>query len=172
MENINDYKRRFYTLMESTLGNVSPLLSEDADMADAQSIMGEEGITNDDVNTFCKATTTPPMIQRLMDRIPENMKDQAITTIKTFIEKIKNLSVRELIGLRREIKQQKAKAESQSVNEQLAATVTILGMAISTTLLIVIGAILLFILIYVIVSKASGKGRGSCNPGWWDNLNN
>lgn len=30
MENINEYKKRFYNLMESTLGDVKPLISEDA----------------------------------------------------------------------------------------------------------------------------------------------
>jgi len=38
MENINEYKRRFYNLMESTLGDVKPLISEQNEPSFMQSI--------------------------------------------------------------------------------------------------------------------------------------
>ena len=38
MENINEYKKRFYNLMESTLGDVKPLISEQNEPSFMQSI--------------------------------------------------------------------------------------------------------------------------------------
>jgi hypothetical protein len=39
MDNLNEYKKRFYTLMESTMGNVKPLINEQK--ADYSSIYGK-----------------------------------------------------------------------------------------------------------------------------------
>ena len=36
MGNINEYKKRFYNLMESTLGDAKPLISEQADVSDLE----------------------------------------------------------------------------------------------------------------------------------------
>lgn len=43
MENINNYKQRFYNLMESTLGNVKPLIIERVDIEHRPTIINGDG---------------------------------------------------------------------------------------------------------------------------------
>jgi hypothetical protein len=48
MRNINEYKKRFYNLMESTLGDVRPLISEqDKDVSDLERIELEDKMMKD-----------------------------------------------------------------------------------------------------------------------------
>jgi hypothetical protein len=67
-------------------------------------------------------------------------------------------------------KEAKRLKKEGKLNEQAVVVFTILGTAVTASTLIVIGAILLFIIIVVILLKNKGKGGGSCNPGWWDDL--
>ena len=75
----------------------------------------------------------------------------------------------ELKNLRQKRKEAKELEKRGELNEQVAAFV-VLGVSVSASLLIAIGAILLFIII-AIISKKGGRKKGrSCNPGWWDRL--
>jgi hypothetical protein len=163
---VNKYKNRFFSLLESELGNVKPLLSEQ-EMVDAETIAKEDGINPQEVSNMCQSKTVPPIIQNLIDKIPEDIKDEAKQVIKTLAGKIKNMSLGQLMGLRKQIKQEMQTAKNQSLQEQLAPIV-IAGLTLSPSLLIAVGVIILLIIISVITSKSS-KG-GSCNPGWWDDL--
>jgi hypothetical protein len=107
------------------------------------------------------------VIQKLIDKIPENLRDEAKQIIKTLVGKIKSMSLGQLMGLRKQIKQEIQTAKSKTLQEQLTP-IMIAGMAISPSILIAIGALVLFIIVVSIMSKSS-KG-GSCNPGWWDDL--
>ena len=78
----------------------------------------------------------------------------------------------ELKNLRQKRKEAKRLKKEGKLNEQAVVVFTILGTAVTASTLIVIGVILLFIIIAVILIKNTGSGGGSCNPGWWDDLNN
>jgi hypothetical protein len=147
---------KFKKLVETKLGDAKPLVMEESEEVDINSLMGEEGMSAQDINSFCSPTTPPPFVQKILDRIPENIKEEAKTVIKNFANAIKNFSIKDLLSLRRKLQEQ-------------LAPIMIAGIAISPSLLIAVGAILLFIIIFIIVSK-SGKKGGGCNPGWWDNL--
>jgi len=157
---------KFKTLLETKLGDAKPLVNEE-ETVDTEMISKEDGINPQEVTNMCQSKTVPPIIQNLIDKIPENIKDEAKQIIKTLAGKIKNMSLGQLIGLRKEIKQGIQTAKSKSLQEQLAP-IMIAGMAISPSLLIAVGAIMIIIIIFMITSKSS-KG-GSCNPGWWDDL--
>ncbi len=43
MENINNYKDRFYNLMESTIGDVKPLINENANVENRKTIINGDG---------------------------------------------------------------------------------------------------------------------------------
>ena len=43
MENINNYKDRFYNLMESTIGDVKPLLTENVNIENRTTIVNSDG---------------------------------------------------------------------------------------------------------------------------------
>lgn len=84
-------------------------------------------------------------------------------TVKTLFNELKNL--------RQKRKEAKRLKKEGKLNEQAAVLFTVLGVAVTASTLIVIGAILLFIIIAVILIKNSGKGGGGCGaPGWWDDL--
>lgn len=156
---------RFKQLLESTMGNVKPLLENQTETVDADNFVNQL-----DLNKFCSIKGVPPIVTRLLNALPEDKRDDAKQLIKNFANAIKNKSVKELIGLRKEIKDKQKSAETQNtqnVNEQLAPII-IAGITISPSLLIAIGAILLITIIFIIITKSS-KG-GSCNPGWWDDL--
>ena len=156
---------RFKQLLESKMGNVKPLVENQTETVDADNFVNQL-----DLNKFCSIKGVPPIVTRLLNDLPEDKRDDAKQLIKNFANAIKNKSVKELIGLRKEIKDKQKSAETQNnqnINEQLAPII-IAGIAISPSLLIAIGAILLIIIIFIIIIKSS-KG-GSCNPGWWDDL--
>ena len=157
---------KFKSLLESKLGDAKPILSEQ-EMVDAEAIAKEAGINPQEITNMCQSKTVPPVIQKLMDKIPENIRDEAKQTIKTLVGKIKSMSLGQLMGLRKQIKQEIQTAKSKTLQEQLTP-IMIAGMAISPSILIAIGVLILFIIVVLIVSKSS-KG-GSCNPGWWDDL--
>jgi hypothetical protein len=157
---------KFKSLLESKLGDAKPILSEQ-ETVDAEAIAKEDGINPQEVSNMCQSKTVPPIIQNLIDKIPEDIKDEAKQIIKTLAGKIKNMSLGQLMGLRKQIKQEMQTAKNQSLQEQLAPIV-IAGLTLSPSLLIAVGVIILLIIISVITSKSS-KG-GSCNPGWWDDL--
>jgi hypothetical protein len=157
---------KFKSLIESKLGDAKPILSEQ-ETVDAEAIAKEDGINPQEVNNMCQSKTVPPIIQTLIDKIPEDIKEEAKQTIKTLAGKIKNMSLGQLMGLRKQIKQEMQTAKNQSLQEQLAP-IMIAGLTLSPSLLIAVGVIILLIIISVITSKSS-KG-GSCNPGWWDDL--
>jgi formate dehydrogenase maturation protein FdhE len=160
-------KKNIIKLTESDLVRIVEKVISEQEMVDAEAIAKEDGINPQEVSNMCQSKTVPPIIQNLIDKIPENIKDEAKQAIKTLAGKIKNMSLGQLMGLRKQIKQEMQTAKSQSLQEQLAP-IMIAGLALSPSLLIAVGVILLLIIISVITSKSS-KG-GSCNPGWWDDL--
>jgi len=121
------------------------------------------------VDEYCSGNGTPKWVTNILNKLPEDMRVKAKEFIKAFGNTIskENFKLKDLLNLRKEIKSKIQNAKSQNLNEQLAEIV-IAGIAISPSLLIAIGAVILFIIIVVIITR-SGKRR-SCNPGWWDNL--
>ena len=170
MKNLNNYKRRFNILMESTMGNVKPLINENENEVD-------NFLSTINVDEYCSGNGTPKWVTNILNKLPEDMRVKAKEFIKAFGNTIskENFKLKDLLNLRKEIKSKIQNAKSQNLNEQLAEIV-IAGIAISPSLLIAIGAVILFIIIVVMITR-SGKGGGggrrrgrSCNPGWWNNL--
>lgn len=153
--------KRIIRLTESDLTKiVKRVIREQNEKSDADAVL-----QNVDVATYC-SPNPPSMVSKIMNRLPENMRQEAKDFIKKFASAIKGKSIKELISMRKQIKSEMQKKEE--VNE-VVGTIVIGGLVLSTSLLIAIGAILLFIILIVIITN-SGKGGGSCNPGWWDNL--
>jgi len=125
----------------------------------------DAAVGNVDAATYC-SPNPPSMVSKILNKLPDNLKQEAKDFIKKFASVVKGKSVKELMSIRRQIKAEKEKGEN--VNEAIVP-IAIAGLVITPSLLIAIGAILLFIIIVIVVSKSS-KGGGSCNPGWWDNL--
>ena len=61
MRNLNQYRNRFFTLMESTIGNVKPLVSEQL-----------TGTTGTDTSIFDECFTTQGIP---LDKLPQSCKD-------------------------------------------------------------------------------------------------
>lgn len=162
---------KFKKLLESKLGDAKPLVMEQEDV-NVETILSDEGLGGESEQVFCSPSTPPPLVQKLIYKIPSNIKEEAIQTIKKLANVFKNLSIKDLLNLRRQVKGEKQKAEQkQQMNEQLVPIV-IAGISVSPLILIAIAAILIIIIVSLIISKSgkSKKRRGSCNPGWWDRL--
>jgi hypothetical protein len=52
MKNINDYKKRFYNLMESTMGDVRPLIFENEPISPIRPMTADEPISDEALNGF------------------------------------------------------------------------------------------------------------------------
>jgi len=75
----------------------------------------------------------------------------------------------ELKSLRQKRREAK-KAKKEGKLQEQAVLFTVLGLSITASTLIAIGAILLFIILAIILIK-SGKKKGGCGgPGWWNDL--
>lgn len=161
---------RFKQLLESTMGNVKPIITEEDTTIGVESMLDSENLDQVKEQEFCSPSAPPKIVTNLLNKIPENIKEQAKTTIKNLAKKMENLSLQDLLNLRKEVKQKKSNLEQSTSLQEQVTPILILGVAISPSLLIAIGAILIIIILVLIFSK-KGKRRGkSCNPGWWDNL--
>jgi predicted naringenin-chalcone synthase len=157
--------KKIIKLTESDLTRIVKrviLENEEQSLAD-QELAGK----NIDVQQYCSPSTPPRIVTKILNKLPDNLRKKAIDFIKKFANAIKGKSVKELILLKRELKDKKN--ASKNLQEQ-AGLIVIAGLTISVELLLLIGGIILFIIIVYIIIKSS-KGGGSCNPGWWDNLN-
>jgi hypothetical protein len=161
--------KKVIRLTESDLIRVvKRIVNEQNETAEADNVL-----KNVDVATYCSASGVPPFVTNILNKLPENKREEAKQFIKTFSNAVSNKSVKELLSIRKQIKAEKQKAESSStgttVNEQIAPIV-IAGATISASLLLAIVLILLFIIVVVIITKSSKKGGGCGGPGWWNDL--
>lgn len=153
---------RIINLTESDLARILKRVIKENENEKIEADKSLEGV---DVKQYCSTSGVPPFVSKILNSLPNNLKEPAKEFIKKFGNALSNKSIKELINIRKQIKSEKQNAEN--LNEQLAP-IMIAGLAISPSLLIAIGAILLIIIIFIIINKSS-KG-GSCNPGWWDDL--
>jgi len=159
-------KRRLVRLTESDLTRIVRRVIKEED----ETAQADEVVKDVDVAQYCSAKGVPGWVTKTLNALPADKKEEAIEFIKNFGNAVSGKSVKELINLRREIKQQKQKAESAgAINENLAPII-IAGVSISASVLIAIAAILLIIIIFLIVKKSSGKKYGCGGPGWWNDL--
>jgi|688.fasta_scaffold911418_2 hypothetical protein len=145
------------------------LVEQNETGVDAQSMLSDEGLGNEDSKTFCSPSTPPPIVQKLLNKIPENIKGEAIQKIKEFANKIKNFSLKDLINLRREVKQAKKQAKNNKEMNEQVAPIVIAGISFSPLILVAI-VVVLVIVVIALIMRGSSKGGGGCNPGWWDDL--
>ena len=157
---------RIIKLTESDLTRiVKRVINEQDENAQADAV-----VKNLNTTEYCKSGPPPTWVTNTLNKLPKEKQQEAKNFIKKFANIVKGKSVKELLTLRRQIKQEKQKAESNGVmNEQLSGII-IAGVSISATVLIVIAAIIIFIIIAIIVIKSTSKSGGGCNPGWWDDL--
>ena len=161
--------KKVIRLTESDLIRVvKRIVNEQNETAEADNVL-----KNVDVATYCSASGVPPFVSNILNKLPEDKRQNAKDFIKNFANAVTGKSIKELLSFRKQIKAEKQKAETTStgstVNEQLAPIV-IAGATISASLLIAIAAILLFIIVVVIITKSSKKGGGCGGPGWWNDL--
>ena len=135
-----------------------------------ETVQADEVIKNVNVAEYCSSKSAPSWVTNILNKLPEDKRQNAKNFIKNFANAVTGKSVKELLSFRKQIKQEKLKAESNgNVNEQLAPII-IAGASISASLLIAIAAIVLFIIVIIIISKSSKKTGGCGGPGWWNDL--
>jgi uncharacterized protein YhaN len=158
--------KRIIRLTESDLTRIVRRVIVEQD----ETAQADEVVKNIDVAQYCSAKSAPSWVVNILNKLPEDKRQKAKEFIKNFANAVSGKSVKELLSLRKQIKQEKQKAESTgNVNEQLAPIV-IAGTAVSASLLIAIAAIILFIVVVIIISKSSKKSGGCGGPGWWNDL--
>ena len=135
-----------------------------------ETVQADEVIKNVNVAEYCSAKSVPSWVTNILNKLPEDKRQPAKSFIKNFGNTVTSKSVKELLNLRKQIKQEKQKAESAgNMNEQLAPII-IAGASISASLLIAIAAIILVIIVVIIINKSSKTGGGCGGPGWWNDL--
>ena len=158
--------KKVIRLTENDLARIVKKVIKEQD----ETAQADEVIKNVNVAEYCSATSAPSWVVNILNKLPEDKRQKAKEFIKNFANAVSGKSVKELLSLRKQIKQEKEKVESTgNVNEQLAPIV-IAGTAISASLLIAIAAIILFIVVVIIISKSSKKSGGCGGPGWWNDL--
>jgi hypothetical protein len=158
--------RRIVRLTESDLSRIVKRVINEQD----ENAQADEVVKNLNTTEYCKSGPPPTWVTNTLNKLPKEKLQEAKDFIKKFVNIVKGKTVKELLALRRQIKQEKQKAESNGVMNEQFSGIIIAGVSISATVLIVIGAIILFVIIAVIVIRSSKGGGGSCNPGWWDDL--
>jgi len=135
-----------------------------------ETVQADEVIKNVNVAEYCSSKSAPSWVTNILNKLPEDKRQNAKNFIKNFANAVTGKSVKELLSFRKQIKQEKLKAESAgNMNEQLAPII-IAGVSISASLLIAIAVIVLFIIVIIIISKSSKKTGGCGGPGWWNDL--
>lgn len=158
--------KKVIRLTENDLARIVKRVIKEQD----ETAQADEVVKNVNVAEYCSATSAPSWVLNILNKLPEDKRQKAKEFIKNFANAVSGKSVKELLSLRKQIKQEKQKAESTgNVNEQLAPIV-IAGTAISASLLIAIAVIILFIIVVIIISKSSKKSGGCGGPGWWNDL--
>ena len=141
-------------------------------MEEDETSQADEEVKNIDIKQYCSDRGAPSWVTKILNSLPEDKKQEAIKIIKNFANAISGKSLKELITLRKEVNDEKRKAEllnKGSMNEQLAPLV-IAGISIPATLLIIIGIVLVAIIIVFIVKKTKKSQYGCGGPGWWNDL--
>jgi len=144
---------------------VKRVINEQDESAQADAV-----VKNLNTTEYCKSGPPPTWVTNTLNKLPKEKLQEAKDFIKKFANIIKGKTVKELLSLRKQIKQEKQKAESNGVMNEQFTGIIIAGATISATVLIVIAGILLFVIIAIIVIKSPSKSGGGCNPGWWDDL--
>ena len=158
--------KKVIRLTENDLARIVKKVIKEQD----ETAQADEVVKNVNVAEYCSATSAPSWVLNILNKLPEDKRQKAKEFIKNFANAVSGKSVKELLSLRKQIKQEKQKAESTgNVNEQLAP-IFIAGTAISASLLIAIAVIILFIIVVIIISKSSKKSGGCGGPGWWNDL--
>lgn len=158
--------KKVIRLTENDLARIVKKVIKEQD----ETAQADEVVKNVNVAEYCSATSAPSWVLNILNKLPEDKRQKAKEFIKNFANAVSGKSVKELLSLRKQIKQEKQKAESTgNVNEQLAPII-IAGTAISASLLIAIAVIILFIIVVIIISKSSKKSGGCGGPGWWNDL--
>ena len=160
--------KKVIRLTENDLARIVKKVIKEQD----ETAQADEVIKNVNVAEYCSSTSAPSWVLNILNKLPEDKRQKAKEFIKNFANAVSGKSVKELLSLRKQIKQEKQKAESSTptnVNEQLAPIV-IAGISISASLLIAIAVIILFITVVIIISKSSKKSGGCGGPGWWNDL--
>ena len=158
--------KKIVKLTESDLSRIVKRVINEQD----ENAQADEVVKNLNTTEYCKSGPPPTWVTNTLNKLPKEKLQEAKDFIKKFANIIKGKTVKELLALRRQIKQEKQKVESSGVmNEQLSGII-IAGVSISATVLIVIAGIIIFIIIAIIVIKSSSNSGGGCNPGWWDDL--
>jgi hypothetical protein len=158
--------KKIVKLTESDLSRIVKRVINEQD----ENAQADEVVKNLNTTEYCKSGPPPTWVTNTLNKLPKEKLQEAKDFIKKFANIIKGKTVKELLAIRRQIKQEKQKVESNGVmNEQLSGII-IAGVSISATVLIVIAGIIIFIIIAIIVIKSSSNSGGGCNPGWWDDL--
>ena len=158
--------KKIVKLTESDLSRiVKRVINEQDENAQADAV-----VKNLNTTEYCKSGPPPTWVTNTLNKLPKEKLQEAKDFIKKFANIIKGKTVKELLALRRQIKQEKQKAESNGVMNEQFSGIIIAGVSISATVLIVIAGIIIFIIIAIIVIKSPSKSGGGCNPGWWDDL--
>lgn len=172
MNKVDKYKNRFYSLLESELGNVKPLINEQENQSEDPTKKVSE--LSQELGSEIDPEIANEAMSCSFDEIGSglNLKPE----VKELIEKVKS-KIQELVskkdrsGLKTAFRQlksrlQKAEPTGGETTEQagLMATFVLLGVSAPLWVWVAAGAIILIILIKAIIALSSwipkSKGRG------------
>lgn len=145
------------------VSGATPAVSGETKQADAL-------VEKVDTAKYC-TPSAPSWVMKKLNSLTGNDNKMAKDFIKFFGNYIKGKSLKEILSIRKDIKNKKAQAEQEvkNVNENPAVVFTILGYGVTASVLVAIGAILLFIIVIVVIVKSSKGGGGCGDPnGWWN----
>ena len=157
MENINNYKKRFFNLMESTMGDVKPLIMEQS-----------TGLSN--LNSILSQVNLGQLSQ---EDVPELVSDCPIyapnETSQSYLDRIKQAAESaDLNTLKSELKKVSLAKESNKIQEQdVTNFTTIFGIRVPTIEFVIIaGGIIIAILVSIAKrifgEKEKSKGKMYC----------
>ena len=97
MENINNYKKRFFNLMESTMGDVKPLIVEDeqsSGLSTLNSILSQANlgqVSQEDVPELvsdCPVYAPNQKLQGYLDQVKQAAESADLNTLKSELKKV------------------------------------------------------------------------------------
>jgi len=149
---------RFKQLLESSLGNVKPLLTESDETVLIQQELENNGVSVpveqlvDPTEPLCTAPQTGnPEEDTILSKVWDWAQSQSMESLQDIKSKIKD-----------GISKAKSLIKNKRVDEQVAPILVIGGVGIGASMLIAIGGILLFIIIVSIIVKSSKKHSSPC----------
>ena len=159
MENINNYKKRFFNLMESTMGDVKPLIVED-----------EQSSELSNLNTILSQANLGQVSQ---EDVPELVSDCPIyapnESAQGYLDQVKQAAENADLGtLKSELKKVSLAKDSNKIQEQdVTNFMTVFGIKIPTIeFFIIVGGIITAILVSIAKrifgEKEKSKGKMYC----------